>query len=81
MSGSRRLPPPAARRKFLSEWAHDLRSLVQAQSLSVLHLQNGGAVPDGSLLDHMNAGMEQMGFAATNFIEAAYACVGEPLPA
>ena len=81
MSESRRLPPPAARRKFLSEWAHDLRSLVQAQSLSVLHLQNGGAVPDGSLLDHMSAGMEQMGFAATNFIEAAYACVGEPLPA
>lgn len=80
MTVGRRLPPPRARRKFLGGWAHDLISLIQAQGLSVRLLQEGGNPSDRALLDQMRAGMERIAFEATSFVEAAYACVGQPGP-
>ena len=80
MSDRRRLPPPSARRKLLSGWAHDLRNLIQAQGLAVSHLQEGATAPERSLLEQMSTGMEQIAFEAAHFIEAAYACAGAPEP-
>ena len=78
MTAARRLPSPSARRKLLSGYAHDLRGLIQAQGLSVKHLQTASNPSEQSLLEQMSAVMEQIAFETTSLVEASYACVGDP---
>lgn len=72
-----RLPAKAARR-FLSGWAHDLRSLLDGQVLGARLLQQGVRTPNPETLDQLYESLEQLAFESSMFIEAAYACVGEP---
>ena len=78
MTGAQRLPSAAVRRKFLSSWAHDLKSLVHGQLLGARQFQEGRRAPDQATLGELCESMEQLAFETWMFVEAAYACVGQP---
>lgn len=78
MSGSRVLPSPGERRKFLSDWAHDLKSLLHSQVLAVRHLKESLQPSEEATVNQVYEHMEQLAFETWMFVEAAYSCVGKP---
>lgn len=78
MTGTRRLPSSAARRRLLSSWGHDIKSLLHGQVLGARQLQEGTKAPEPAALRQLSESMEQLAFETWMFVEAAYSCVGQP---